>query len=91
MSIRMNVRRGCVLLVSVVLVGALGACVSGGGGRVGVSYTTGFYQPWGFYGGGWGSRYWVGPPGRRFAGPVAGRPRGFRSIPSRPRSRRMRR
>ncbi|HEX4153632.1 MAG TPA: hypothetical protein VHY75_15600 [Steroidobacteraceae bacterium] len=85
---------------------ALAACTLSGyegydGGGVDVGYVGGYYEPWGYEYGGWGNRYWVGPPrGDRGHGrdhgpggghphgggrPVGGGRGGAPSIPSRPR------
>jgi hypothetical protein len=41
---------------------ASGCAVPGGGFYQTTSIGIGFYQPSGFYYGGWGRGYWVGPP-----------------------------
>jgi hypothetical protein len=71
---------------------AMSACtVTGVGydGSVGVGvYDEGFYEPYGYDYGGWGSRYRVGPPGRGGydrghggPGPIRGGARPFRAAP----------
>jgi hypothetical protein len=83
----------------------LQACVAGGGGYyegggAEVSYGADFYEPYGYEYGGWGPRYWVGPPrggdhrpdhDHRGGSPPAYRPaepsRSMPSIPSRQRVR----
>ena len=85
---------------------ALAACAVSGGGvaydgytDVGVGYAGGFYEPYGYYYGGWAGRYHVGPPrggprgGEGHPGGGGGRPIGHSggggraapSIPGRPR------
>jgi hypothetical protein len=99
-------KRGFAMLLGIAAVTLLPACVAGGGGYYGggggvdVTYGADFYEPWGYEYGGWGPRYWVGPPrggdhghGRDYTGghPPAYHPaapsRSMPSIPSRQRSR----
>jgi hypothetical protein len=61
-------KRGFAMLLGIAAVTLLPACVAGGGGYYGggggvdVTYGADFYEPWGYEYGGWGPRYWVGPP-----------------------------
>jgi hypothetical protein len=49
-------------LSGAVMVLLQGCVAGGGGGGVDVAYGADFYEPYGYVYGGWGPRYWVGPP-----------------------------
>jgi hypothetical protein len=81
-----------VTAAALLLVAGLGACVVGGAGYDDGVYVGGVYEAPGFFYGGWGPGYRVGPPrGGGFARGGGGFSRGGArpapSIPSRPRGR----
>jgi hypothetical protein len=71
---RGRVRRAATGLLGATLLTSLAACVAGGYyGEDGYGYAGGVYEPYGYYDGGWGPGYRVGPPGW---GPRGGPERG---------------